>query len=390
MKKTNIRAALILSLGSAFFWTACKKDIEPNPNPSGNQPTILDCYYFDGTDRVSKDNPNSAVDYIVTCRMDITADVSIEPGVVIEFEKNTGFIVRENGSLSAVGTEGKPIVFRGTDRLLGHWDGIFIDGSESQKNELKYVEVSDGGGREFANNTQGGVMVYAYSQLKMSHSKLTNNLNYAYNGHTAEFNKTSIQNNIFSGSKYPALINTDNLDQFKNNTCTDNEVPVVLVYPTQLVDGNITWHKGDVPYRLTDNGHYNLYKTLTIAPGTKIEFPQDGKIKIDGGTGGLVCVGTASDPIILTGIVKAPNAWNGVYVDGAYPLNEIAYTHFEYSGYNSPEGNVYLWYDAVLNIHHTKFKNIGGCAINTRVDGAANLVMDAATIEYEDCLEGIW
>lgn len=119
-------------------------------------------------------------------------------------------------------------------------------------------------------------------------------------------------------------------------------------------------------------------------------MPQEGLLKIDE-TGGLVCVGTENDRILFTSAAKVPKAWIGILIDGANPTNEIGYTDFEYSGL--PDGsnkktNIHLWFDALLNIHHTNFKHITNCAINYALfsDQSANpnLTMDLETIEVSE------
>lgn len=325
----------------------------------------MGCDYFDqNPNAVLKDDPDAPVDYVVTCRMSIKSNVKVEPGVVIEFEKNTGFVVKDKGSLDAVGTAAKRIVFRGTIANKGHWDGIFFDTSSSTDNILDYVEVSDGGGREQANRSQGGVAVYARSQLKLTNSTLKNNEQYGFSGSVADFNTSIVQNNTFIDNPYPALINTVNLDLFKNNNFKDNENQVVLVRGVQVVEDDITWHKADVPYRLENS--FDVDVLLTIEAGARIEMPQTGVLKLREHNGGLHAVGTASDPIIFTSKTENPKAWGGIYITSKYAGNKIAFAEFHYSGMNEPAANVYLWYDSALTIHDVKFTNIGGCGINWR------------------------
>ena len=47
-----------------------------------NDPIVLDCNFFKEA-RVLTDDPFAPVDYIVTCRMHITAQIKLVPGVVI-------------------------------------------------------------------------------------------------------------------------------------------------------------------------------------------------------------------------------------------------------------------------------------------------------------------
>src|SRR5690606_16346996 len=142
-----------------------------------NDPIVLDCDFFQQA-RVLTDDPFAPVDYIITCNMQVTAPIKIEPGVVIEFEQNAGLDIDDyhtaNGSLSAIGTADKPIILRGVQKTKGWWRGIMFD-TESHLNELTYVQIEDAGGMSFnSNGDKGAVHVFADSQLKMTNSTISN------------------------------------------------------------------------------------------------------------------------------------------------------------------------------------------------------------------------
>jgi len=87
------------------------------------------------------------------------------------------------------------------------------------------------------------------------------------------------------------LINTRNLHFFKNNSFENNQNQVILVSGNQVVEGDITWNKADVPYRV--EGSFHMEKVLTIQPGVIIQMPQDGTLTIRE-NGGLIAVGDSS------------------------------------------------------------------------------------------------
>jgi hypothetical protein len=55
-----------------------------------------------------------------------------------------GTILQVNGGLTAVGTSGSVVTIGGTESKKGHWDGIFLSGT--QKVTLDNVNIIDGGG----------------------------------------------------------------------------------------------------------------------------------------------------------------------------------------------------------------------------------------------------
>ncbi|MBF6608819.1 MAG: hypothetical protein ITG00_08790, partial [Flavobacterium sp.] len=126
MKKA-LRSSLFLGVSIGMFMS-CSDDESVPEDPVQTDPAItLDCNYFN-EDRILTDNPNAAVDYIIDCVMRVSADIIIEPGVVIEFGQNAGIEIDDfnvpYASLSAEGTAAKPIVFRGAVSGAGYWRGL--------------------------------------------------------------------------------------------------------------------------------------------------------------------------------------------------------------------------------------------------------------------------
>lgn len=121
MKLINfLKASKIVFFFAALIGTisvsSCTSDDSTAEEPIAqtDPPVVLTCDHFSkNPNTVLKDNPNAAVDYIVTCRMSISDDVTIEPGVTIAFQADAGFWIRETGSLNAVGNAAKRITFTG-------------------------------------------------------------------------------------------------------------------------------------------------------------------------------------------------------------------------------------------------------------------------------------
>lgn len=372
----QLKSGLLFAALAVTMTTACKKD-DKTPTPGGGggskPPIELDCDYFNQP-RVLTDDPERAVDYLISCKMAATADIKIEPGVVIEFSQDAGIAVDDfnvpSASLSAIGTSDKPIIFRGKVKQKGYWAGIYFE-SNSTQNELHYVQVEDAGGDKFnSNNDRGGVIVVSNSKLKMSNSKVTNSKTYGINIRYNE-NSITLNNNIFTGNKSPGYVSGNNINILNaTNTFSGNEDDFLEINAYSAfgtVTTASTWHKIDVPYRMTNFGSMDIKALLTIQPGVHIEFPADFYMYVNEDGGGLKAVGTAADPIIMTGITKAPKAWRGIYIQSEHPANEIAFTEMHYSGIGAPQGNVYLWYNRLLNIHDVKFKNTHGCGINYKI-----------------------
>ncbi|WP_273568843.1 IPT/TIG domain-containing protein [Maribacter halichondriae] len=106
--------------------------------------------------------------------------LTIEPGVILEFEPSIGIILGHasfdctplTGSLHAEGTEEEPIIFRGITEGQGTWRGIGINSSTSA-NVLKYCEIIGGGGNQMYNaGGQGNIVIHCQGSLAIENSTI--------------------------------------------------------------------------------------------------------------------------------------------------------------------------------------------------------------------------
>jgi hypothetical protein len=71
-----------------------------------------------------------------------TKDLIIEPGTRIKM--TAGSTLTVSGGLQAKASSGSEIIIEGSESKKGHWDGIFLNGT--QKVEMDHVMIRDGGG----------------------------------------------------------------------------------------------------------------------------------------------------------------------------------------------------------------------------------------------------
>ncbi|MDP2662575.1 MAG: right-handed parallel beta-helix repeat-containing protein, partial [Dehalococcoidia bacterium] len=92
------------------------------------------------------------------------AILTVEPGVEVQFQQNTGLTV--NGKLAAVGTPTEPITFTGTTRQPGWWDGLSIVGwlDDPAAASISYVTIEYGA-------TWGNLYIQE-AQAAVSHSTI--------------------------------------------------------------------------------------------------------------------------------------------------------------------------------------------------------------------------
>ncbi len=90
---------------------------------------------------------------------------------------------------------------------------------------------------------------------------------------------------------------------------------------------------------LVKGGITNSGGLLTIEPGVRAAW-EEGTLVIRG-SGGLLAVGTDTDPIVLTGTDSVRGHWGGVWLDGtAHAENRLEYITIEYTGGGNLSGSI--------------------------------------------------
>lgn len=116
----------------------------------------------------------AGIDYKVleTLKIKATKNLSLSSGVTIRFSAGTVFQV--SGGFQALGSAGSEVTFEGTESNKGHWDGIFMNGTDPIR--LDHTLIRDGGG---APTNQANVIVEASAaDISITNSTINNSKGY--------------------------------------------------------------------------------------------------------------------------------------------------------------------------------------------------------------------
>lgn len=357
---------------------SCDKDEEPQDNEPVAQTVVLDCD-MQGLDKfVHEDSTfvlrdlGSGVDYYLDCIADVEGDLIIEPGVTIELGSNGGFDVNY-GSFNAVGTPEKPITFTGEDKVAGSWGYIVIK-TDDVKNRMEHCILEYGGGFQVSSNGDKGNLVISHSsRMAIANCSFLNSEEYGVKVTASSAEITAFDNVTASGCLFPVHIPSNLVHMIQGGSFTGNTNDAILVDQTSngtnvtVDNGNTyTWTKLDVPYRLGKNLKVQG-GTLVIEPGVTMEFENGLGIDVgDSDASTLIADGTASDPILFTGVNKVAGSWNKIEFNFTQsPSNSISHAIFEYAG--SDNGAIEMWADPVLSVTDVVFRNISSCAFYDNV-----------------------
>jgi len=288
------------------------------------------------------------VSYIVTNEISVQADLTIEPGTVIEFEQDARLEI-DDGALIADGTEADSIRFTGTEQSPGWWNGIYVSESADLNNQMNYVIVEYAGGLESSNTGSANVMVgrdRRDAQMAITNSTMRYSSNDGLYVHSNGPIPNS-GNNTFTGNEGAAVnihnTHTHHLDGASSYTGNENDYVYVRTGST-ISSEDVTWEALEVPYRVNSGSVDISDVNLTIEAGAELEFEQDGRLEVDSG-GGLMANGTEAEPILFTAVQETPGWWEGIYVSDSSNINNLLdYVIVEYAGglssSNTGSGNV--------------------------------------------------
>lgn len=274
-------------------------------------------------------------DYIVTSDILVSAQLTIEPGVKIVFTQDKGLSIDNHGSIKAIGTSENTIVFIGVEPYKAYWKGIRI-GSNSDANELVYVEIRGGGSSSFP--TMPGIkasLALEGDNLSGSAIKLKNSI-ISYSGGYG----------LYSGGK--SKINAFATNIFDENTLSAAYIPAHQLHKVDLDTDfyNSNGYNGIETGGIIENAmqvripkintKYLVSNNLIIKSGVEIEpgayFTMKEGVSIQViDQGYLNATGTSQEKIIFTS-TSSTSYWNGILIDTQNELNKIYFCEVSYAG----------------------------------------------------------
>jgi hypothetical protein len=299
--------------------------------------------------------------YVATSSVTVgpTATLTIEPGVVVNFEAGRALVV--NGRLLAQGTSNQAITFAGTNPAPGFWGGIYFEGTPSNPlsgSQLAYFTVTGGGG---LGSRPANIYLF-HATVSINHAQISNSLRngvYGGEGGLAHVLNTGLSNNgTASPEEAYAIWFTQGalLPDLSNLTLTGNSQNAIALGGGTLTTR--TWKALDYPYVITGNQTVPPGASLTVEPGVQARFKEGWSLTINGQ---LLAQGTSGQPITFAGTSAAKGHWGGLYFEGtlANPLSGSQLSHVIVSDagrLSSRPANIYLFH-ATVSINHAQISN---------------------------------
>lgn len=302
-------------------------------------------------------SPNAAdCDYTIDTgkEIQVKAKLVVQAGTKVCFSANSGLVVTETGSLTAVGTNTNRITFTGTVAAKGQWKGLAFR-SNDPANELSFADILYGGNDDNfccdyfeGPNISAALLVgsnsAANASLKLANSKVALSGNfglYVFNaGRLNGFSSNTFSDNTKAPVAVP-MIEIGKLDSASNYSGTGgtaNAVNAIQVNETPEANSNVnqTILKLDVPYGMMlgdPNTSQNYKGNLVVQAGVRFEFESNSGLQILE-TGSLNAVGTLTSPIVFTGRIATKGYWKGIAFRSNTATNRLERTEVSYAGNN--------------------------------------------------------
>ncbi|MFB6341414.1 hypothetical protein ACE1ET_06815 [Saccharicrinis sp. FJH62] len=324
-------STIMISVGSTGAGNEQKWVREGTGSSIGPTETvILDCNAFK-SDYTLKNGP-AEIDYLIDCVADVTAALTIEPGVVIAFTENSGLGVYDGGTLNAVGYADKPIVFMGYNPGKGYWRGIHLETS-SVNNKLENVMISDAGSNYvYCCNNPASLFIKG-GKIALNHVTITNGAETGLEASKGSVFSEYSDVTITSHDGYPAVFSPDVLSDIDGlgSDYSGNLTDYIFVYADKITS-EVVWQAANVPY-LLEGSVLDVTDLLTIEAGTEIRVEENGGIGVYD-NGALKVTGTSDTPVTIEGKEGIPAYWRGIHMETNSLNNHLSYLNVYDAGSN--------------------------------------------------------
>ena len=331
-----------------------------------------DYVLIDGDDRIATTGQDNAIIEPITWtrlasdvpyRFDgvakVTAELTVDPGVTVEFVEDGELRVTDGGSLVADGTSAAPITFTGSESVPGHWNGIIIwRTGEDPRSVLDHVTIEYAGGEpEFPDFDVYGYNLVLGSPTSdptanailttLTNTTLRHGAGYGlYISHGSTFVAGGFANNTLSDNAEGAAHVSAQAARWLDDTTayggSDDHVLLDANDGRDNVTDDARWPTlGDARYVVS--GTIDLRAVLTLEPGVTLSFEEDTGLFAQDAEAGIVADGTAASPILFTGEAPVGGSWYGVYLrEARLAGNVMDHVTIEYGG-GEFDGGVTGW-----------------------------------------------
>jgi hypothetical protein len=285
-------------------------------------------------------------DWEASCTVVIDGDatLTLSAGATLKMHADTDLWILSGAALVSTGTAAEPVSITSASETpaAGDWGALILYGPA----DLSHTEVAFGGtgsktavqvvtsgvtleGLKAHDNLGAGVLLWNDPDVVLVDSEIYDNGGRGVTcGGSSKvcFDETSgsFSGNDFSGNLLPITVPLGALSRIGANTIHDNDF--------DLIEVNSGWVFEDTTIPVTPAPVYAgagllVYygATLTLAPGSEVQFPTDMALTVGyaESPGTLVVEATSSNPAVLSALASAEGAWKGLLLSPDASANSV-------------------------------------------------------------------
>lgn len=324
------------------------------------------------------------LDYLVTGDVNVLAELTIEPGVIIHFTEGKTMSISSAGVIKAEGTAADSIVMTSSNKA-GEvlWKGLYI-ASPSALNKLKYVDLSYAGSSNFnftGDDYKAGVGVESTGNISIENSSFSNNDGYAVYVDDQGGQLNVFENNAISDNENGVAIWAEEVSDINGTSLiNNNQIADVEIFSSSLEESTTaTWNALQNGAAYTVSGGITINGDLTLSPGVNLEMDEDVQLTVNGS---LIADGTSDNRITLTSKSADQGIlWKSLYFASSDSRNKLNYVDVSFAG-NSNINFTGTDYKAAVGIEANGKVSVTNSTLNDN-DGYA-LYMDDQGGQLED------
>ena len=278
--------------------------------------------------------PEGIADYVVTANIDVTANLVVEPGVIVEFRSGAGMRIRQEGSIKAAGNVQDSVIFRGSVRVPGHWRGLRID-SNNPENELSFMAIQHGGsdgigGTSSERNRKANLLLMSDGvRLKGHNLLLADGSEYGLYIHSISNVTIDLSENTYTRNAGPAYVDAHMFHLLdEDSDYTGNDQDFIASSTDRTLSSSSVWPRLNVPFELPG---IIVDSDLEIQAGARFHV-RNGKGIYVRSEGSFNAVGEDADPIVFRGRFDVRGHWNGIRIISNNPSNRLEYVEIRHGG----------------------------------------------------------
>jgi hypothetical protein len=319
-------------------------------------------------------------DYRVTNSISVEAALTINPGVIVEFDEDVNFFIAAEGTLISEGDTGNKIIMTSSNEegeVL--WKGIEIVSTLSN-NSISNTEIKYAGGAEYTSfadfvDVPAAIAIHSNGRLNLNNTLISESGGYGMYvrfGELLSFSENSFENNSNAGLG----VNLTEAVKIDGATTFTNNQHAVEIYGSGITESSeTTLSKLDGTSAYYVSGNLSIESVFNIEAGAFLEMAEDVSIFVDP-AGTFKAIGSSDSRISFNSANPSGGIlWKGIEITSTSSQNEISYADIDNAGgddYTSfadfvdVPASIAIRSNGELNLTNSTISNSGGYGMYIR------------------------